>query len=1706
MRNLLKNCRKTKRILSIFSALFLITTMLLSGIPALFNNKNYQAFAYGNASEENRLLWANQLGNSYTHDIATDSSGNAYMIVDKSGTFKLIKYNSEGLEQWNKLIISVDDSSQYSYKVAVSGNGFVYICGGDSQITKVIKYTTDGEEKLVYELDQSLGAWPAISADSSGNLFVAGSINNGSKEYPNYQVILDKYNLDGNLKWSRQIGTDKYEYPCDITTDGSGRVYVIGKTCGNLDGNKPNGYSDAFISKFEADGTEQWIKQISWNSNHFAEPGGVATDKDGNIYMTVGAIYSWESIPFGNQWFVQKYSKDGKLLWSSPLPTRTGGYSPGIAVDNFGNAYTFGNYVKIPESGSTKYELLLTKFDASGKNKLKKELGASAGNEYARASTISIGKSGDVFLAGITNGPFFGKASEGNDAFIAKFEGDDIDTDGDGLLDKWEIQGYRSGDVFVDLPAMGADPKKKDIFVEIDWLEGHEPKEDAIKIVMDSFAKAPVDNPDGTKGINLHVDYGRNSIMNVKTGEHWGNMSHANSIPHTDGDLSTFLGSLDNNDNYNWSDFDLLKQRNFEEERLNIFRYCIFAHDLGIFDEQGKVKTVSGVAKGIPGSDFIVTLGSWANTIQEQAGTFMHELGHTLGLEHGGSDDINDKPNYLSIMNYSFQTTGLIVNRKEGLFDYSRFSDINVLDENNLNEASGVYSSSNEPCQNYWTRYYRNGNNLTAPLFTAVDWNVNGSIEPSVKESINGDDFDSDGNPYYQKLEGYNDWKNIKFKGGAVGAGMTNQLPAATPLSDNFTTAMDAAINHQYKVSVKAPGNSSIKAGETKNLTFTIKNYGNEADTYTLKTNSSMAWADLSSVTSSINLASGQSLNISIPVNIPKDAAAGTEEKLSLEAVSQGNDLIKDTASSIVVAKPNIEPVITKIDTGQPLKQTTPAIYDDKIVYTAYDNYNSGIYMYDLSTKTNRIILPLGYGALNPDIYGDKIAWQDVSAGGFGQYDIYMYDLISSTKKPVATTPSFETDVDIYGDKAVYVGYVGIYLADSSTGEIKKISSATSGYFQYPAIYGDKVVWYSNDSSSNTQIYMYDLAKGQEVKITNNKGQWGMRPDIYENNVVWSWSDGIYVYDISTNTTKKISSLKIKSGAKISIHGSKIVYVGSPSSTSGPQNIYMYDLTTDKETQITEDNYNEDPVIYKDSIVWTKSRELYMYNMPSDAPILPNTTLGTSPAAPDAAGGWFRTSPSITLTTDKPNTTTYYQWDSTSPQSWSNYSSAIKASEGEHTLYYYSTDSAGNKEAVKSKSFKVDSCPPETKEAVSPSKPDGNLGWYKSIPSLNLTRNEEGTTYYQWDSTEERGWKVYTEPVNGLEGEHTLYFYSMDSRGNKEEIKSYNLKVNTTIDTVPPTTIIITDANSPKVIYSESPLVTLKTDELSAIYYQWDSASGIGTSTLLPPYELLENTTPWKDLIMPGWKTYWGAFKVPKGVHTLYYYAVDVAGNVEAVKSKEFIVGSDISLDKEPPVTVITKEGTIGENNWYLSDVKITLTAADNEGGTGTKSTSYSFDGVQWNEYSQPFYIKNEGIAALKYRSVDNLGNEELIHEAVIQIDKSAPEITINEPLAGSSYYFGQDVTADWKVYDALSGISSSTGTKINGGYIDTGKVGHQTFTVSAKDLAGNEQTKTVSYYVYESNGGNLPTTGSVINIETLIIIGAIMLITGVVVIKCKKK
>lgn len=100
--------------------------------------------------------------------------------------------------------------------------------------------------------------------------------------------------------------------------------------------------------------------------------------------------------------------------------------------------------------------------------------------------------------------------------------------------------------------------------------------------------------------------------------------------------------------------------------------------------------------------------------------------------------------------------------------------------------------------------------------------------------------------------------------------------------------------------------------------------------------------------------------------------------------------------------------------------------------------------------------------------------------------------------------------------------------------------------------------------------------------------------------------------------------------------------------------------------------------------------------------------------------------------------------------------------------------------------------------------------------------------------------------------------------------------------------------------------------------------------------------------------------------------------------------------DRVSPVTTARLSGTQGNNGWYISNVTVSLSAVDNESGSGIDKTEYSFDNTTWQKYTIPPIIGNEGKTIIYYRSSDLVGNLEQTKQVEIKIDKTAPEAKIS--------------------------------------------------------------------------------------------------------------
>ncbi len=257
------------------------------------------------------------------------------------------------------------------------------------------------------------------------------------------------------------------------------------------------------------------------------------------------------------------------------------------------------------------------------------------------------------------------------------------DTDGDGLTDLQEVRGHITGNISTEipLPRLGASPLKKDVFVEVDWTSTAAPMSSSqIATVASVFANDinySAGNPDGSSGFALHIDSGTDTcdIDGVNCSQTYGDWGGA---------------GVSSTTNYKQSALD----------DMELHRRGIFLHALATGGGGGQ-------AAGIPTWRF----GFGVSGGSKGAARFAHELGHALGLDHGGGDAMVCKPNYPSLMNYAwtYYTSDLRFSR--GL-EPARIS-------TELDEELGT----NIPLSKFAFAFDFDSNGQT------IDWNRNGTVE-----------------------------------------------------------------------------------------------------------------------------------------------------------------------------------------------------------------------------------------------------------------------------------------------------------------------------------------------------------------------------------------------------------------------------------------------------------------------------------------------------------------------------------------------------------------------------------------------------------------------------------------------------------------------------------------------------------------------------------------------------------------------------------------------------------------------------------------------------------------------------------------------------------------------------------------------------------------------------------------------------------------
>jgi len=108
-------------------------------------------------------------------------------------------------------------------------------------------------------------------------------------------------------------------------------------------------------------------------------------------------------------------------------------------------------------------------------------------------------------------------------------------------------------------------------------------------------------------------------------------------------------------------------------------------------------------------------------------------------------------------------------------------------------------------------------------------------------------------------------------------------------------------------------------------------------------------------------------------------------------------------------------------------------------------------------------------------------------------------------------------------------------------------------------------------------------------------------------------------------------------------------------------------------------------------------------------------------------------------------------------------------------------------------------------------------------------------------------------------------------------------------------------------------------------------------------------------------------------------------------------------LDKENPNTEIHFNGSLGNNNWFVSNVYMELKSYDEL--SGVKKIFYELNNNPWKKYSKPVNFNEDGVNIIKYYAVDKAGNKEKLKIEKLSIDKTPPSIELNKKIIGLYRY-----------------------------------------------------------------------------------------------------
>jgi uncharacterized delta-60 repeat protein len=270
----------------------------------------------------------------------------------------------------------------------------------------------------------------SLTAGADGAIYVAGSTaspsfdgQTNSSDYVAYEAFITRFNPDGSKAWTKLFGGSDNDFASALTTGADGSIYVAGYTLNSFDGQTNNGVGDAFITRFNPDGSKAWTKLLGGSSHD--DPNSLTIGADGAIYvagLTFSSSFDGQTNSGNSDAFITRFNPDGSKAWTKLLGGRGNDSAFSLTTGADGGIYMAGdtNGFSLAQFNGGQLDAFITRYNTDGSIAWTKLLG---GNDYDSARSLTTGADGAIYVAGVTSSfSLDGQANNGNfDAFITRY-------------------------------------------------------------------------------------------------------------------------------------------------------------------------------------------------------------------------------------------------------------------------------------------------------------------------------------------------------------------------------------------------------------------------------------------------------------------------------------------------------------------------------------------------------------------------------------------------------------------------------------------------------------------------------------------------------------------------------------------------------------------------------------------------------------------------------------------------------------------------------------------------------------------------------------------------------------------------------------------------------------------------------------------------------------------------------------------------------------------------------------------------------------------------------------------------------------------------------------------------------------------------------------------------------------------------------------